>query len=202
MKTIRLTVVAAIAVTAVAGGAGASAVSASVLCSTNTNPCTGTTYGAKTAFAAQNVSGKAATWTTPVGNIKCNGSQLKGELTNAEGAGVISSSIQTSCIGPFGSACTLVTENLPWTFQANASGGGNGSFAISGNGGTMPRINWSCGGFIKCKFSFPTLSFSGGNPAKLTAVEQPMVLEGALCPAEATFDAEYEVTAPKPAFVV
>lgn len=201
MRGIKKAGLLAVVAAAVAVGLGAGSASASVLCSTNTSPCTGTVYGAKTVFTAKNVTGSALTWTTNFGNFSCAGSTLSGELTNAEGAGLITSETSQLCTEPGGGACSLVVENLPWAFQATAAGKGNGTFTLSGNSGTKPQIHISCGTF-NCSFPLSAMTLTGGNPAKLSAVKQPVKLEGVFCPSEATFDTEYEITAPKPLFVV
>jgi hypothetical protein len=205
LKALKTAGLAVLATTAVMMFCGAGTASASVLCSTNTSPCTGTTYGAKTTFTAQLKSGTSLQWTTPFGNITCTSSTYKGELTNAEGHGVISSAVMSPlCTGPGGSGCSLIALNMPWTFQISASGSGNGTFTMTGSGGGFAGMHYSCGSLINCDFRWPTLTLTGGNPAHLTATAQPVevVKSGGCLVEKATLDATYEITSPKPLFVI
>lgn len=61
-----------------------------------------------------------------------------------------------------------------------------------------------CGAAINCIFKKAViLEVIGGNAATVI-VKEPLELiknEGFICPSSATWEAEYEVTAPKPLFV-
>jgi len=205
IKTMGLAVVAALALLAIAGAASASA--SAVLCSTNTSPCTGTKYGSGTKLTAQLKSGTHATLTTSITNVTCTKSSVGGSTNTAEGHGEISSFAFTGCTAVSnGSACTVKAVNLNYTATANPGGGGNGTLTVTpkaGNGN--PGATVECpGAFINCTFttSSITLSVTGGNPAIISASNEPLQREGGLCPSEAKWDATYEVTSPKPLFLV
>jgi len=65
-------------------------------------------------------------------------------------------------------------------------------------------MKWECGVFLNCTFTAPKglLSFTGGNPANVTAKEVEMSRSGGFCPSSAKWNAEYEVTSPKPVFEI
>jgi hypothetical protein len=86
-----------------------------------------------------------------------------------------------------------------------AAGGGNGVIAIAPAMGSMnPGAHVTCGFFLNCTYSSPGFEFDldGGNPALITAITETLEGEGGICPEEASLDATYEVTTPKPLFVV
>jgi hypothetical protein len=200
IKMMGLAIVAALALMAIAGAASASA--SAVLCSTNTNPCTGTKYGSGTKISAQLKSGTHATLTTSVTNVTCTKSTVGGVTNTAEGHGEITGFTFSGCTATSnGSACTVKTLNLNYTATANP-----GSLTITpGPKGGNPGATVECpNAFINCTFttSSITLSVTGGNPAIITASNEPLQREGGLCPSEAKWDATYEVTSPKPLFLV
>jgi len=201
-KMIGLALVAALAVMAMAGAASASA--AATLCSTNTSPCTGTVYGSGTKISSQLKSGTVATLTTSIGNVVCKKSSVGGATTNTTGHGEISTLSFTECsLGT--TSCTVKAVNLNYTAESFASGGGNGTLTISPKAGLgSPGASVECGSFINCTFTSSdlVLDVTGGNPATIIAKEEELTRTGGLCPSSSKWDAEYEVTAPKPLFLV
>jgi hypothetical protein len=203
IKMLGIAVVASLAVMGVAGVASASA--NAILCSTNTNPCTGTKYGSGTKISAQLKSGTHATLTTSITNVTCTKSTVAGSTTNAEGHGEISTFTFSGCTSSNGTACTVKAVNLNYTATAKASGGGNGTLTISPKaGGGKPGASVECGSLINCTFTVSsiTLGVTGGNPATIVANNETLERTGGLCPSTATWHATYEVTAPKPLFLV
>jgi len=202
LKMIGLAVVAALAIMAVAGAAGASA--KSILCSTNTHPCTGTKYGAGTKLTSTLKTGTVATLTTSIGNVVCKKSTVSGATTNGEGHGEISGLTFTECaLG--GTACTVSAVNLNYTATAIAGATtGNGTLTISPKGAQgAPGASVVCGAFINCTFqsSDLVLDVTGGNPAVIVASSEALTRSGGFCPSTSLWDAEYEVTSPKPLFL-
>jgi hypothetical protein len=200
IQTMGLAIVAALALMAIVGAASASA--SAVLCSTNTSPCTGTKYGSGTKISAQLKSGTHATLTTSITDVTCTKSTVGGVTNTAEGHGEITSFTFSGCTAASnGSTCTVKTLNLNYTATANP-----GSLTITpGPKGGNPGATVECpGALINCTFttSSITLGVTGGNPAIISASNESLQREGGFCPSEAKWDATYEVTSPKPLFLV
>jgi hypothetical protein len=185
---------------------GATSASATEFCSTNTSPCTGTIYGPGTKFTAQLKPLTTLKITLALGEfsstITCRRSTMAGEITKG-GAGKVSTVTFQECLGPNGSACALTVLSLPWTFTAEAGEGTSFSLPFSGSSGGA-GVRFECGSLVNCSFRASPLTFSGvgGSPALLTAAGLPLSMEGGICWEKASLDAEYEVTAPKPLYVV
>jgi hypothetical protein len=201
LKILGLALVAALAVMALAGAASASA--KSILCSTNTNPCTGTKYGTGTKLTSNLKSGTVATLTTSIGNVVCKKSTVSGVTTNGEGTGEITGLTFTEC--SLGStSCTVSAVNLKYSATAITGTGGNGTLTVTpGSGIGNPGASVVCGSFINCTFSSSDISLgvTGGNPAIISANGVVLNRSGGICPSTSTWDAEYEVTSPKPLFL-
>ena len=202
LKMLGLAAVAAMALMAF----GAGTASATKLCSTNTNPCTGTVYGKGTAIKTQLQAGTIANLTTSTGNVTCTTSSIEGKTTSGGGGtgvpveGEITSLKFSSCtLDVFGSpSCTVTATGIPTKVEANATSNGNGTLSTGSAGATV-----NCAGWINCTFTAPgiLLTVTGGNPAHVTATQEVLAGSGVLCPSEARWDATYEVTAPKPLFL-
>jgi hypothetical protein len=187
-------------------GLPGSSTAATTLCSTNTNPCTGTTYGVGTIIKTSLKSGTESVLTAAPFTVKCKGSSIAGEVTSTSGnvAGINTSLSFTSC------NCTVKTL-ATGTFEIATSGGAaNGNGSLSGIGSS---VEYECLG-LRCIFgtalSAPgtvTGTITGGNPAVVTINAKVVYLGGAgsaVCTGgtlTATWTASYEVTSPKPLFV-
>lgn len=205
LKMLGLAAVAAMALMAF----GAGSASATELCSTNTSPCTGTKYGSGTVIKANLKSGTIANLTNSLGNVTCTTSTVEGKTSSAGGGtgvavkGSITSLKFSNCTQDvFGSpSCTVTATGIPAAVQGVATGGGNGKMTTGTAGAEVV-----CLGFIECSFSAPgiELTTTGGNPAHVTASNEVLKIEegGFLCPSEAKWDATYEVSTPKPLFLV
>src|SRR5215218_5369860 len=183
--------------------------SAMELCSTNTSPCTGTKYGVGTTISAQLKAGTSTVLTNSITNVKCTKSRFFATIISfptpwgrisIPAVGVETSECHTSS----GTSCTVTPNNLPWTGDIGASGGGNGSLSIYSGGTGNPSATVVCGFLINCTFSTAkaTLSVTGGNPAIVKANGVPLERSGGFCPSTSNWDAEYEITSPKPIFAV
>jgi hypothetical protein len=203
MKYVKMLGLAAVAALALMAVVGASSASASTLCSTNATPCSGTTYGSGTKISSQLKSGTDARLTSSVGTVTCTKSAVGGKVTNGEGHGTIETFSFTGCTGPFGEGCDVEAVGLPYTAQAIDTGA-NDDLTVSPDPTDEPGAHVDCGFVINCTFTVEeiTLGVVGGNPAIISAVKEPLKREGGFCPEEAFWDAEYEVTAPKPLFIV
>jgi RHS repeat-associated protein len=182
---------------------GASSASATALCSVKENPCPlESEYASGTKIEASLVSGTKATFLTSAGNIACTSSTITGETTSggAKGKAVeakVSNLTFASCkLGE--TSCTVTTVHLPYTASFSAPEAFKMEHA-EGVGATV-----KCGLAVNCTFTTKKaeLKVTGGNPAILTASKIALERAGTVCPAEATFDAEYSVAQPKPLFLV
>jgi hypothetical protein len=210
LKMLGLAASAALAITAFGAG---SASAATHLCSTNTNPCTGTVYGVGTTFAGKLKIGTTAVLTNNVDTVSCSSSVISGEITEATNAsgnvtGKFTSVTFTGCTDQNGANCTVEIKNLPWHAEVlteATKSNGNGKLLIKGSGVGHPEAKVVCPGFLSCTFgtTLALLGVTGGNPALIKASEVDLPLNsGFLCPSSVKWDAEYEVTAPKPLFVI
>ena len=210
MRPLKLALISAAAALSIAALGSASA-SATTLCSTNTSPCTGKIYEAGEALSGQL---KAATvFTNNFSNVTCQKSTFSGETTSKGGTGKpVTASIKsvtfsmTECKTAGGNECTVTATNTPWAASFSANGGGNGSLLLSSSGIGNPAIHLNCakGLVFECtlKATSITLSVTGGSPAIAAGKNLPMEEEGPNCAGENKWDVEYEITAPKPLFVV
>jgi len=200
IKMLGLCLVAALAVTALLGAGTASATK---LCSKNESPCKAeNTIKSGSTIKGQLVAGTEAVFVTSLLTVRCTESTIEGKTTSEGGKGVnvtgsISSVVWKNCKS--GSTnCTTTALKLPWTSEVSGSGGS----------GTMSVFN-AAGKFtcnVTCEYEAKTAatSVTGGNPAIVKAEKIGFSKIGGsfLCPGTATWSSEYEVTTPKPLFVV
>lgn len=210
-KIIGLAAIAVLAVTAFVGVASASAASTE-LCSTNTAPCSGTKYLSGTSVSAKLKGTSVAKLETNLVTVTCTASTVGGKTTSSGGAGAVTGQISSltfggTCKTGGGTTCEVTVLHLatPYNASIEATGGGNGAMTVTTGSSGKPGATVHCGSFINCSFETASaaLTVTGGNPA--VAKAEGIELEhsnGAFCPAEAFWTAEYEVTAPKPLFVV
>lgn len=182
---------------------GAATASATKLCSVNTSPCpAGNTYGKGTSIKTQLVTGTKSVMSSGFVTITCTESTMSGKTTSEGGAGAVTGEISSvtwkNCTSGLGS-CTTSALKTPWSAEISGSGG-NGTMSVKGAAG-----KFTCGG-TTCEYeaSKASLSVSGGNPARAKAsnVSFSKIGGGFLCSSTASWTSEYEVTAPKPLFVV
>lgn len=182
---------------------GAGTASATKLCSLNTSPCpAGNTYGKGTSIKTQLVSGGKSVMSSGFVTITCTESTMSGKTTSEGGAGAVLGEISSvtwkSCTSNLGS-CTASSLNTPWPAEVSGSGG-NGTMTVQHPGG-----KFTCGG-TTCEYegSKASVSISGGNPARAKASNVSFGKIGGsfLCSSTASWTSEYEVTSPKPLFIV
>jgi len=212
MKHLKVLGLAAVAAMALMAIVGAGTASASELCSTNTAPCTGTKYGQDTTISAQLKSGTVAFLTNSISNVACKKSTVLITTTNAgttgepvKGQAPSPNGLTFSeCSTASGTACTVTVQNLAYNGTLTATTKGNGTLTVQSGGSGDPGATVVCGFLINCTFSTAsaTLSFTGGSPAVAAANGISLSRSGGFCPSTSTWDAEYEVTSPKPLFIV
>lgn len=178
-------------------GLGASSASATVLCKTATNPCTGGTYGEGTVIEATLKSSSFY----PFGALSCSEGSMKGEVTNPGGeatnvVGTFSSVSFSGC----GESSTL-TILKPGTFKIKSPSGGNGTLVWEGFEFTIKPSGIHCiySGYLEAT----KLNLNGGETASLTgsSVIVPRTGGSFVCGSSGQWTVEYTVTAPKPLYV-
>lgn len=177
-------------------GLGASSASATVLCKTASDPCTGGTYGEGTVIEATLKS--SSFW--PLGTLNCSEGSMKGEVTNPGGEA-------TDVVGTFSSVSfggcekSAVSVLKPGTFKVKSPSGGNGTLVWEGFEitGKPSGIHCIYSGFMETT----ALSLEGGETASLLASEATLRRSGGsfVCGSSGQWTVEYTVTAPKPLYV-
>jgi hypothetical protein len=185
---------------------GVGSASATEFCSTNTSPCTGTMYGPGTKISGKLTTGKTATLTNGITNVICSEGSMAGQMTSTGGAGLtpisgeVTSVTWTKCVTASGTACTVTVNGLPWKLTGEKTGENTFKVVVSGS----PGVTVVCGFLINCTFSQTSLTLSGvnGSPARVTATAVGLNASGGFCPKTASYDAEYDITAPNPLYAV
>lgn len=177
-----------------------------VLCKENTKPCpTASTYPSGTTIEATL---KSATKFRLEGTVNenCTGSTLSGKTTSGSGSGV---SIEVTKITMSGCepCASGEVQNLPipGNVEAGGSGNGTGSLRSSGNKLKFKLTSCSFGGSCTYSTSELGLSIEGGNPATLSTNKSPLTREEGsefFCGSSAKLNASYEITTPKPLYVI
>jgi len=207
MKYVKMLGLAAVAAAALMAFVGAGTASATVLCSTNTNPCTGTKYAAGTEIKSNLKAGTEAVLTAGFATVKCTESNVNGKVTSAGGgAGVaVAGSISLLTFDSCNCAVTVL-KNGELEVQSTATNG-NGSLT-----GKNSSVTINCSG-VSCIFGTaaagtPIGTVTGGGPATLKAEAKLPYITGdasnftcTLGSGTGTWNASYEATAPNPLFV-
>jgi hypothetical protein len=203
MKSMKILGLCLLAVMAAMASLGAGTASATKLCSVNTSPCpAGNTYGKGTSIKTQLVAGTKSTMSSGFTTVTCTESSMNGKTTSEGGAGAVTGEITSvtwkNCTSGLGS-CTASALNTPWPAEVTGSGG-SGTMSVKNAGG-----KFTCGG-VTCEYeaSKASVSITGGNPAKAKASSVSFTKIGGsfFCSSTASWTSEYEVTSPKPLFIV
>ena len=180
----------------VLGFATAAPASATVLCKTNTSPCTGGAYAKGTTIEASLKSKTKSVFDGPA-KVECEGSSLKGEVTNPGGEAVVSGTLSSLSFTACGSATVSVLK--AGTFKVESPKEGSGTLKLEGLEATVETLG------LHCIFSGTTsFSLKGGEMGSLvspTALKRTGGRSGAFCGTEASWTVEYTVTTPAPLYV-
>lgn len=207
MKYLKMLGLAAVAAAALMAFVGSSTASATVLCKVpGTGTTTGTTcpageaYPSGTTVKAQLVAGTVAKLTTSFKTVECKKSTTEG-ATSAEEA--------TQLTGPEGTLtfsecnCEVVVLHAGTVSTEWLAGTHNGTQRSSGSETTTTCSTLF--GNVHCIYTTSNTdlgTLTGGNPAKLDAsAEVGRLTTNAACAEKALWEAEYEVTTPKPLYV-
>jgi|SRR5690349_20600724 len=203
MKYSKMIGLAAIAVVAAMAFIGASSASATVLCKTNTLPCS-SRYPSGTALKAELTGTNEAVLTSGFAVVKCKTSVMEGK-TDTEGGetllvhGFIEKVSWTNCSCNLGGTVTAKAESLPWLAELHWNEKTmNGTLLVF-----KPRGSFVCAG-TECSYTTETASATvlGGEPAVIDAeVKLKLAGGGFLCSGEATWKGTYTVSAPNPLWV-
>ncbi len=157
---------------------GAGSASAVALCKENKNACPkGMTYPKDTVFALKNVKGGEIAFVGTKMNVTCNSSTITYKL-GAESAAPLPGSLTAFTLTECEGCKTATVPFLPYSSEVKQVGG---AWVLSyQNGGSgVSRVRFSeCAFGVECTFSpgVTELSFTGGQPAKVTASKVSMIL--------------------------
>jgi len=213
MKHLKMLALTAVSVAALMAfiGTGLASASSTTLCSTNTNPCTGTTYGVGTIIKSEMKAGTEATLKAGFATIKCKKLSGEGEIKDFSAGGTPTGTLTST---PF-SECNCVVTALKYgsiEVTTETAGTANGNGIIIGRE-TEETIN--CSG-VSCIFGTAsggsggtTLGpVTGGNPAVFkTNAKVPWFAGDAsnsvctLGTGTASISAEMVETSPTPMFI-
>ncbi len=178
---------------------GTASVSATVLCKTATNPCSGGTYAKGATIEASLKSGTKFSLTTGFGEVRCSESTIKGEVSNAGGEAVNATIAITSFSLGECNCGAKVLKSGSWSVEAPE--GGNGKLVSNGTETTFECLE------IHCIFSTSSTSIGTlkGGEAAAIAMESTLPRtggrSGASCGSFGTLKAEYTITTPTNLYV-
>jgi len=223
MKYVKMLSLATVAAAALMAVVGASTASASVLCKTkpvangagtaNATCPEGWAYPVGTEIHGVLDPEQHFTLTDGEGNktLTCKQSTVKGKTTNEGNStetvnGVIETLTFERCTSPFlgETACTITTikgGTLELHWMGDTFNG-----TLTSDGAEVTTTCSSIFGSIHCIFTTVKTDIgvlTGGNPATLD-IENARISQSptnSLCPAEAKWDAKYEITEPKPLYL-
>lgn len=204
MKHMKMLGLCLVGVMALMALVGAGTASATKLCSENKTPCpAGSTIASGTALKGQLRPGTEAVFVTSLLTVKCTESTIEGKTTSAGGGagvnvkGEISSVTWKNCKSG-STSCTTTPLGLPWLSELSGASG-NGTMTA-----TKAAGKFTCTVTCEYEAASAATSVTGGNPAIVKANSVSFKKKGGsfLCPSTATWSSEYEITTPKPLFVV
>lgn len=195
MKHVKMLGLAAVAAAALMAFIGASTASATVLCSTATNPCT-SKYPAGTALSFSLKAGTSAKLVQTNGESldTCTGSTVAGKVSNAGGAAAtVSGPVETLTW----SNCTFpTTTTQKGNLEVHYTSANNGTLTASSEFKVTIQTFFfgSCVYGVTAGTQLGTLA--GGKPATFVANAVAKKLSGseAACPETAKWTAEYQST--------
>jgi hypothetical protein len=182
----------AFALALLVGWGWASSASATVLCKTAGTPCSGGTYGKGTIIEASLKAGTS--WSVTADKTRsCEEATIKGEVTSAPGTtgtpvtGTVTSMKVGKCSG-----VVEVTKTGTFSIASTAKGGKL----------TLEGFEINLGGGV-CFYGGPaTTDLTAGAMASISASTGLTKISGtSICPATASWSAQYTVTAPEPLYL-
>ncbi len=202
MKYVKLLGLAAVAAAALMVLLGAGSASAAVLCSTNTSPCTGTTYPAGTKVKLEATGTMKFETLGGIVTGECSESSVSGTTSNAGGA-TESVKVAIPATGWTWQNCTrTITTTAGGTLEFGTNPGGpagNGKLLVNGFDFVMNSI------FGTCVYGWGATTANlgpvvGGSPATIE-INTILPRMSGPCPAESRWRAAYKVVEPSPLYV-
>ena len=172
-----------------------------VLCTEKVSTCPlGKTDGTGTEIAASLVSGAKFKITNTFKTIECSKSSISAKVAST--GEKITATVEALTFGECN--CTVTVLKKGQLIFSHIAATDNGTLTSNG-----AEITGSCStifGTVHCIYvteSTDMGTLEGGNPAKIksSAASIPRLTTHALCAEEASWDAEYEVTSPKPLYI-
>lgn len=195
MKTIAL---AAVAVAALVGLAGAGSASATVLCKKNATPCGAESWPKNQAFNSSLETGSEAVFKFTVEGggyeIRCTTSTMNGFIENAGGAGDVIIDLEVLTFGNCGCPVNTLKEGtISVKYVATTM---NGTVTTANR-----EVTFNC--MAHCVYGDGTMGTLTGGAMGTIDVNGTMakIAGGVLCPNSITWKAAYTVTAPEPLYV-
>jgi hypothetical protein len=197
MKYVKMLALAAVAAGALMAFIGAGTASASVLCSTTTNPCT--SPWAKQSLDFSIAAGGTATLKEPgVGGEvldTCTESTVQGTVTNGDATKTANGPVSKTNL-TWGKCTKTTATTAGGTLEVhNIAGTSNGT--VTGSGFKVTVLVF---GFIDCEYEVgegtDIGSIAEGNPAVFTAAAITVKTKGFGCPEEGEWSAKYTLTEP------
>jgi hypothetical protein len=170
---------------------GASTASATVLCKTASTPCSGGTYGKGTIIEASLKTGTS--WVVTADKTRsCEEATIKGEVTNAPG---------TTGTPVTGTVTSMKVGKCSGTVEVTKAGTFSIASTAKGPVLTLEGFELNLGGGV-CFYGGPAAtSLTTGTMASISANAALPKISGSICPATASWSAQYTVTAPEPLYV-
>lgn len=204
MKYVRMLGLAVVAAMALMAFVGAGSASATVLCKTNTNPCTSKwTAGTNLEFTLKN--GTSAIWKGTGGETlkTCTGAKLRGEITSA---GSASETVKLKVLEDSWTSCTNATTTIKTGELEihSITGSTNGTITYKGaEFTTKDPVFGDCSygtGASGIDLGTLTASGTGDTVIDVNAFLAPV---GGFCCPEVVWQEEFTITSPKetPLFV-
>jgi hypothetical protein len=197
MKTVKMFALAAVAVAALMAFIGASAASASVICSTATEPCTSPWPSPTTLdySLATGTSAELINLETLETIDTCKKSTVKGTLTNGSATATAKGPAEVTW-----EECTWPTTTIKnGTLEVHAITGTKGNGTVTANGF---EVTINTGVFGSCVYGtgegMDLGTVDEGNPSTFTAAAKVKFISGGfLCPRNTEWKAKYTQTEPK-----
>jgi hypothetical protein len=197
MRSIKTLALAAVAAGALTAFIGAGTASASVLCSTTTDPCT--SPWAKQSLDFSIAPGGTATLKEPGAGGEvldtCSGSTVEGTVTN--GTATVTAQALVKKEGQNWLECTKPTATIAGGTLEIHKIAGTSNGTVTGSGFKVTVLVF---GFIDCEYQVgegtDIGSITEGKPAVFTAAAVTVKTKGFGCPEEAEWSATYTMTAP------
>lgn len=197
MKYVKMLGLAAVAAMALMAFAGAGTASASVLCSTATNPCT-SPYANGTTIEGTLESGTTATLRDTSSSIvnTCTGSSVSGSLTQGNKKEAAKGAVSTENLTWSGCTAEITKTVTPGEIEIDAGTNGNGTVTAKGLVVTQKVSGLSCSYTAGTGITLGSYTESTKTINVNVVVNKDSNHSAFLCPSTAVWVAQYLITKP------